>query len=272
MGSENVKRIDARQRNNVVESGNPLGRPIVFAHGFGCNQQTWRHVAPGLHDTHRVVLFDHVGSGESDLNSYDRYKYDTLHGYADDVLELLDELDLHDVVFVGHSVSSMIGVLAAIHDPSRLGALVLVAPSPRYLNDHDYIGGFEEADLDALLAAMDANYLGWSRTMAPVIMGNSDRPALGEELTASFCRSDPDISRHFARVTFLSDNRRDLPRVKVPSLILQCVEDVVAPASVGEYVHQHINDSELRILNAKGHCPQLSNPQEVLAELQAFLA
>ena len=263
---------DVRRRNHVNVSGSPTGRPVVFAHGFGCSQQMWRHVAPGLEDSHRVVLFDHVGSGDSDLSSYSRSKYDSLHGYADDVLELMDDLDLHDAVFVGHSVSSMIGVLAATRDPSRFGALVLVGPSPRYLNDVDYVGGFEQSDIDSLLDTLDANYLGWSSAMAPVIMGNSDRPELGEELATSFCRSDPTIARHFARVTFLSDNRRDLSRVQLPTLILQCTDDVIAPLAVGEYVHEHISQSELHILSATGHCPNLSDPAQVLAELRAFLA
>jgi sigma-B regulation protein RsbQ len=259
-------------RNCVNVSGNPTGRPVVFAHGFGCSQQMWRHVAPGLEASHRVVLFDHVGSGDSDLGSYSRSKYDSLHGYADDVLEIMDDLDLHDAVYVGHSVSSMIGVLAATRDPSRFGALVLVGPSPRYLNDVDYVGGFEQSDIDSLLDTLDANYLGWSSAMAPVIMGNSDRPELGEELASSFCRSDPTIARHFARVTFLSDNRRDLPRVDVPTLILQCTDDVIAPLAVGEYVHEHISQSELRVMSATGHCPNLSDPVQLLAELRAFLA
>lgn len=270
--SVDAQPIDVRQRNNVHVTGKPAGRPVVFAHGFGCDQQMWRHVAPGLEDGHRVVLFDLVGSGSSDLGSYSRSKYDSLHGYADDVLELMDALDLHDAVYVGHSVSSMIGVLAATRDPSRFGALVLVGPSPRYLNDVDYVGGFEQADIDSLLDTLDANYLGWSADMAPVIMGNSDRPELGAELAASFCRTDPAIARHFARVTFLSDNRRDLPLVQVPTLILQCTDDAIAPAAVGKYVHEQIDQSELHILAATGHCPNLSDPEQVLTELRAYLA
>jgi sigma-B regulation protein RsbQ len=264
--------VSISRRNHVNVSGNPNGRPVVFAHGFGCGQHMWRHVAPGLADSHRVVLFDHVGSADSDLRSYSRSKYDSLHGYADDVLEIMGDLDLHDAVYVGHSVSSMIGVLAANRDPSRFGALVLVGPSPRYLNDVDYVGGFEQSDIDSLLDTLDANYLGWSSAMAPVIMGNSDRPELGEELATSFCRSDPAIARHFARVTFLSDNRADLPRVQLPTLVLQCTDDIIAPLAVGQYVHEHISRSQLRILSSTGHCPNLSDPGQLLAELQAFLA
>ena len=263
---------DVRRRNNVRESGRPDGRPIVFAHGFGCSQEAWRLVAPQFEDDYRVILFDLVGSGGSDLGAYDRSKYDSLHGYADDVLELLDELDLHDAVFVGHSVSSMIGVLAANTDPSRFGALVLVGPSPRYIDDGDYVGGFAQADIDGLLDSLDSNYLGWSETMAPVIMGNPDRPELGQELTDLFCRVDPDVARQFAHVTFLSDNRRDLAAVTVPTLILQSSDDVIAPQQVGEYVHEHIPGSTLVQLASTGHIPNLSGPADLAAAIRAYLA
>ena len=190
------------RRNNVVVSGNPDGRSIIFAHGFGCSQEAWRLVAPRFEAEYRVIVFDNVGAGGSDLAAYDRGKYDSLYGYADDVVEILDELDLSDVVYVGHSVSSMIGVLAAIARPDLIGTLVLVNPSPRYIDDGDYVGGFTEPDIMALLDNLDSNYLGWSSAMAPVIIGNADRPELGSELTASFCRFDPAIARQFARVTF----------------------------------------------------------------------
>jgi sigma-B regulation protein RsbQ len=266
-----IDTVDTRRRNNVTVTGNPAGRPIVFAHGFGCSQEMWRHVAPQFFDDYRVVLFDHVGAGGSDLEAYDRGKYDSLHGYADDLLEILEDLDLRDAVYVGHSVSSMIGVLAATRDPSRFGALVLVGPSPRYVNDDGYVGGFEQADIDSLLDALDSNYLGWSSAMAPVIMGNGDRPELGEELTTSFCSTDPAIARHFAHVTFLSDNRRDLRRVTTPTLVLQCSDDVIAPLPVGAYVHDEIAGSQLVVMSATGHCPNLSGPDEVAKEIQAFL-
>jgi sigma-B regulation protein RsbQ len=263
--------VDVVRRNNVTVSGRSGVRPMVFAHGFGCSQEMWRFVAPRFEDDHEVVLFDHVGAGGSDLSAYDRRKYDSLHGYADDVLEILAELDLHDVVYVGHSVSAMIGVLAAVRDPSRFGALVLVGPSPRYIDDEDYAGGFSGPDIDALLDALDANYLGWSSAMAPLIMGNAGRPELGEELTASFCRTDPAIARHFAHVTFLSDNRGDLAAVRIPTLILQSREDAIAPEGVGEYVRTQIAGSVLTTLEATGHCPNLSAPQEVVAAIRAFL-
>jgi sigma-B regulation protein RsbQ len=244
---------------------------MLFAHGFGCDQNMWRFVAPAFEDRYRVVLFDHVGAGGSDLSAYDEARYASLQGYAADVLELCEELDLRDVVFVGHSVSGMIGVLAATQQPERFAKLVLVSPSPRYLDDEGYVGGFRRADIDELLESLDSNYLGWSSAMAPVIMGNPDRPELGAELTESFCRTDPEIARHFARVTFLSDNRADLPHVPVPTLVLQCSSDVIAPMAVGEYVDRALPDSSLVVLRATGHCPNLSAPEETVAAMESFL-
>ena len=258
------------QRNHVQVSGTGT-QPMLFAHGFGCDQRMWRLVAPAFEDDYRIVLFDHVGAGRSDLGAYRRARYGRLEGYAEDVLEICEALDLTDVVYVGHSVSAMIGVLAAIRDPGRFASLVLVGPSPRYVNDGDYVGGFSREDIDGLLDFLDSNHLGWSQAMAPTIMGNPDRPDLGEELTNSFCRTDPDIARHFARVTFLSDNRADLPKLGVPSLILQCAEDAIAPAAVGEYVHRHLADSRLVQMKATGHCPNLSAPEETIAAMRAFL-
>jgi sigma-B regulation protein RsbQ len=261
----------AVDRFNVRTSGRPDGQPIVFAHGFGCDQNMWRHVAPAFEKDYRVVLFDHVGAGGSDLSAYDPDRYSTLAGYADDVLRLCRELDLHDVVFVGHSVSSMIGVLAALREPERFAKLVLVGPSPRYVNDDTYVGGFEKEDITELLESLDSNYLGWSSVMAPVIMGNPERPELGAELTASFCRTDPDIARQFARVTFLSDNRADLARVRTPTLVLQCSDDAIAPIEVGTFVADTIPDSRLVLLQATGHCPNLSAPEATTDAIAAFL-
>ena len=266
-----ISETDIVRRNNVTISGNPTGRPIVFVHGFGCSQEMWRTVVPRFEDDHRVVLLDLVGAGGSDLTAYDPVKYDSLHGYADDVLEVLDALDLRDVVYVGHSVAATIGVLAETTDRSRFGALVLVGPSPRYIDDDGYSGGFERSDIDGLLDALDANYLGWSQTMAPVIMGNSDRPDLGRQLTDSFCTVDPEIARHFARVTFLSDNRRDFRAVRTPTVVMQCSEDVIAPTSVGRYVHEQIPTSRFVQLSATGHCPNLSAPDELADEIRSFL-
>ena len=259
------------QRNCVRLGGSPEGRPLVFAHGFGCDQEMWRFVTPEFEGDHRIVLFDHVGAGNSDLSAYDRDKYNSLRGYAADVVEICRALELTDVVFVGHSVSSMVGVLAAAAAPERFGALVLIGPSPRYIDDGEYVGGFTEADITDLLASLDSNYLGWSSAMAPVIMGNPDRPELGAELTASFCRTDPEIQKRFARVTFMSDNRADLAKVQVPALVLQCSDDVIAPDAVGEYVHRNLPGSHLVRLQASGHCPNLSAPQETIAAIASFL-
>ena len=259
------------ERHHVAESGVPDARPMLFAHGFGCDQRMWRLVAPAFETDHRVILFDHVGAGRSDLSAYDPQRYGSLDAYADDVLELCRALDLSDAVFVGHSVSSMIGVLAAIREPGRIGALVLVGPSPRYIDDDAYSGGFSRADIEELLESLESNFLGWSGTMAPVIMGNPDRPELGEELTNSFCRTDPDIAAQFARVTFLSDNRVDLAAVQVPTLVLQCSDDAIAPQAVGEYVHQAIGGSSYELLDATGHCPNLSAPEATIAAIRAFL-
>ena len=244
---------------------------MMFAHGFGCDQNMWRYVAPEFERDFQVVLFDHVGAGQSDLTAYEPARYASLSGYADDVLEICRELDLKDVIFVGHSVSAMIGVIAASRAPERFKALVLVGPSPRYVNDDDYVGGFSREDIEGLLESLDSNYLGWSSAMAPVIMGNPDRPELGEELTNSFCRTHPDIARQFARATFLADNRRDLSSVRVPTLVLQCSQDAIAPDHVGEFVHRSIPGSTLVRLQATGHCPNLSAPEETADAIASFV-
>jgi len=257
-------------RNNVRVTGRG-GRPMVFAHGYGCDQNMWRHVAPAFEADHGVVLFDHVGAGGSDLSAFDPARYGSLDGYAADLLEICRELELRDVVLVGHSVSAMIGVLAAAREPERFAKLVLVGPSPRYVDDGDYVGGFSREDIEGLLEFLDENHLGWSEAMAPRIMGNPDRPELAAELTNSFCRTDPEIAKHFARVTFLSDNRDDLARVRTPCLVLQCSDDVIAPVCVGEYVHRRLADSRLVVMKATGHCPNLSAPAETIAAIRDFL-
>jgi sigma-B regulation protein RsbQ len=263
--------VDVLTRNNVTLGGQADGQPIVFAHGYGCDQNMWRFVVPAFSGEYRTVLFDFVGAGRSDLSAYDPPRYASLQGYAADLLDVVRALDARDVIFVGHSVSAMIGVLAALREPDRFAALVLVGPSPRYINDEGYAGGFSEADIEDLLASLDRNYLGWSSTMAPVIMGNADRPELGAELTASFCRTDPEIAKRFARATFLSDNRADLAQVKLPTLVLQCSDDPIAPDSVGEYVHAQIPGSTLVRLNATGHCPNLSAAAETVAAIAALV-
>ncbi|GAB3360540.1 alpha/beta fold hydrolase [Modestobacter lapidis] len=258
-------------RNDVRVSGVPGGRPVVFAHGYGCDQNMWRFMTPDFEVDHRVVTFDHVGFGHSDLSAYDPVKYGSLRGYADDLVEVLEELDLTDVVFVGHSVSAMIGLLAYRQAPHRFGAMVMVGPSPRYVDAEGYAGGFSRAQITELLDSLDANHLGWSAAMAPVIMGNPDRPELAAELTNSFCRTAPDVARQFARVSFLSDNRADLASLWLPTLVLQCAEDVIAPEFVGRYVHDHVPGSVFHQLAATGHCPNLSAPDETTAAIRSFL-
>lgn len=258
------------ERNNVKVS-EKSGRKMVFAHGFGCDLNMWRFVAPAFEADFQTVLFDHVGAGGSDLSAYDAGKYSSLSGYADDLVEIGQALGLKDAVFVGHSVSSMIGVLASLKAPGMFSDLILVGPSPRYIDDGAYVGGFSREDIDELLESLADNHMGWSATMAPAIMGNADRPELGKELTASFCRTDPSIAKAFARVTFTSDNRADLTHVEARTLILQCRDDIIATTEVGEYVHDAIPGSEIVYLDATGHCPNLSAPGEVIAAIRAFV-
>lgn len=262
---------DVRIRNNVRISGEGT-QPMLFAHGFGCDQNMWRFITPAFEADYRIVLFDYVGSGGSDLAAYDADRYGRLDGYADDILEICRELDLRDVVLVGHSVSSIIGILAANREPERFDRLILIGPSPRYINDlPDYVGGFERADIEGLLEMMDKNYVGWANFLAPAIMKNPDRPELGEELTESFCSTDPDIARRFAEATFFADNREDLARLRVPSLVLQCSEDMIAPDAVGEYVHRQLAGSAFRKLGATGHCPHMSHPEETIVAMREYL-
>jgi sigma-B regulation protein RsbQ len=257
-------------RNNVRVSGRGT-QPMLFANGFGCDQNMWRFVAPAFEDDYRVVLFDYVGSGASDLKAYDAERYSKLDGYAQDVLDVVHALDLRDVVFVGHSVSSMVGVLAANREPDRFARLLMIGPSPRYINDAPYVGGFDKKDIDGLFEMMDKNFIGWANFLAPAIIKNADRPELGEELTASFCSTDPIIARRFAEATFYSDNRADLAGVSIPSLILQCSDDMVAPAEVGRYLDEHLPQSTLRQMNATGHCPHMSHPDETIALMKEYL-
>jgi sigma-B regulation protein RsbQ len=258
-------------RCNVHVSGRPDGQPMVFAHGFGCDQNMWRYVAPRFEAEFRVILFDYVGAGGSDVSAYDSQRYSSLSAYAEDLLAICAELDLRDVVFVGHSVSAMIGALAWLAEPDRFAKLVFVGPSPRYINDGAYVGGFTAEDIAELLESLESNYLGWSGAMAPVIMGNGGRPELGEELTASFCRADPEIARQFARVTFMSDNRADLARVTAPTLVLQCRHDAIAPIEVGEFVRDTLPHSTYVLLEATGHCPNLSAPDETADAIARFV-
>ncbi|WP_310589471.1 alpha/beta fold hydrolase [Fibrisoma montanum] len=245
---------------------------MLFAHGFGCDQHMWRFLTPAFEDRYRIVLFDYVGSGKSDKTAYDPNRYGELTGYAQDVLDICEALQLTNTIFVGHSVSSMIGLLAAIQQPRYFDQLILIGPSPRYLNDQPgYFGGFEQADIDELLSLMDHNFIGWANSLAPAIMGNADRPGLGKELTDSFCSTDPVIMQQFARATLLSDNRRDLSYLQIPALILQCADDIIAPQPVGEYMHQHLPKSTLRYMKATGHCPHMSAPTETIELMDDYL-
>jgi sigma-B regulation protein RsbQ len=262
--------VDVRARHNINVVGAADGPTILLAHGFGCDQKLWRYVVDELESEFRLVLIDLIGSGSSDPDAWDATKYSSLTGYATDILDILDELDLRDVTFVGHSVSSMIGVLATIQDPSRFARLVLLTPSPCYIDDDEYHGGFSEADINELLESLEQNYLGWSQAMAPVIMGTPDRPDLQDELAATFCRTDPECARVFARTTFLSDNRADLPRVSLPTLVIECAQDAIAPREVGAYVHAQIVGSRKVTLDATGHCPHVSAPAATAAAIAAF--
>ena len=262
--------MSALQRNNVKVSGNG-DRAIVFAHGFGCDQAMWRHVAPNFSDDHKVVTLDYVGAGGSDTTAYDPEKYRTLDGYATDVLEIAKELGLTDAILVGHSVSAMIGALAVNREPEAFSTLVMVCPSPRYVNDGEYRGGFSQNDIDDLIASLEENPLAWSASMAPAIMGNPQKPELGSELTESFCRLDPRIASDFARALFTADNRADLPKIRARTLVLQCREDILASEQIGEYVRDNIPDSELVVLDATGHCPNLSAPDQVVSAIRTFL-
>ena len=244
---------------------------MLFAHGFGCDQGMWRFVEPSFRAGYRTVLFDHVGSGGADLACYDPARYAALGQYADDVIDICRELALEQVVFVGHSVSSMIGVLAAIKAPQLFARLVLICPSPCYINDDNYVGGFSRDDIAGLIDFLDDNFVAWSGAMAPTIMGNPERPELGQELDSSFCRTDPTAARQFARVTFLSDNRRELALLRTPALILQASEDAIAPPAVGDYLHHALHGSTLVRMAARGHCPNLSAPQETVAAIHDYL-
>ncbi len=263
-----LKEIIARNNITIHGKGN---KSMLFVHGYGCDQNMWRFITPQFKDDYQIILIDLVGSGKSDENAYDYDKYSSLEGYADDIVEICDVLNLKEVNLIGHSVSAMIGVLAALKTPSVFEKLIMIGPSPRYINDADYLGGFSQKDIDELLEILDSNYLGWSSTMAPVIMGNADRPELAEELEHSFCQSNPEIAKHFAKVTFLGDNRSDLDKLTTETLILQCSLDAIASIEVGQYVHNHISNSKFVILDATGHCPHLSAPNQTIAAIKRYL-
>jgi len=264
--------IDVAHRNNVNVFGKGT-QTLLFAHGFGCDQNMWRFVTPAFTEDYKIVLFDYVGSGKSDRNAFDPERYSTLDGYATDLLEVCEALDLRDVILIGHSVSAMIGMLASIREPDRFTHLIMVGPSPRYINDPpDYVGGFDRADIEGLLEVMEKNDLGWASFLAPLVSNNPSRPEVAAELEASFCSTEPEMARRFAQATFLSDNRADLPKMPVPSLILQCSEDMIAPQCVGEYLHRHLPGSVLRVMKATGHCPHVSHPDETIQRIKEYLS
>jgi sigma-B regulation protein RsbQ len=261
---------DISVRNNVKSFGKGI-QPMMFAHGFGCDQNMWRFVTPAFEKDYRIILFDYVGAGKSDIGSYNSERYSSLQGYAQDVLDICAELNLNDVIFVGHSVSSMIGLLAAVETPAYFSKMIMVGPSPCYINDEGYVGGFERKDIEGLLETMEKNYIGWANFLAPNIMANQERPKLSEELTESFCSTDPLIAHQFAKATFFSDNRKDIGKLKTPSLILQCSEDIIAPAEVGSYLHQNLPHSTLKLMKATGHCPHMSEPEETIQLIKEYL-
>lgn len=261
---------DILTRNNVKTVGKGV-TPMLFAHGFGCDQNTWRFVVPSFIDDYKIVLFDYVGSGKSDLSAYNAERYSNLYGYASDVLEICEALGLKDVIFVGHSVSSMIGILAAIRKPEYFSNLILIGPSPRYINENGYVGGFEKKDIEEFLDNMEKNFIGWANFIVPAIIKNPDRPELSTELAESFCSGNPQIARNFAIATFFSDNRRDLLNLKKPTLIMQCSEDIIAPIEVGDYLHAHLANSTLKSLKATGHYPHLSHPDETIQVMKKYL-
>ena len=262
--------MDVVARNNVTVFGEGT-QPLVFAHGFGCDQNMWRFITPAFEKDYKVVLFDYVGAGKSDVAAYNAERYADLNGYADDILDICRALNLHDVILVGHSVSSIIGMLAAIREQQRFHRLVMVGPSPRYVNDDGYVGGFERQEIEGLLQTMEKNYIGWANFLAPVIMKNAERPELAAELAESFCSTDPVIARQFAEVTFFSDNREDLQNLRVPSLILQCSDDAIAPQEVGRFVNRQTPGSTFRLLEATGHCPHMSDPDETIRHIKEYL-
>jgi sigma-B regulation protein RsbQ len=263
-----LKKIIARNNITILGKGT---KPMFFVHGYGCDQNMWRFITPQFKNEYKIILIDLVGSGKSDGHSYDFDKYSSLEGYVDDVIEICDALDLKDICFVGHSVSAMIGLLAAIKRPSQFEKLIMIGPSPRYINDADYFGGFSQNDIEDLIETLDANYLGWSSAMAPIIMGNADRPELAAELEESFCQNNPEIAKHFAKVTFLGDHRRDLKQSTTNTLIIQTKIDAIASIKVGRFVYDNLSNSTFVILDTSGHCPHLSAPNKTIEAMKEYL-
>ena len=260
---------DVLLRNNVKITGE--GQPMLFAHGFGCDQKMWRFITPAFEKDYQLILFDYVGAGNSDKSAYDIEKYNDLNGYVQDILDIVTTLDLKNVILIAHSVSCMISLLSSIKEPHRFAKMVFIGPSACYINNGAYVGGFEKKDILDLLETMEKNYIEWANFLAPAIMKNPENPELGKELNQSFCSTDPTIAKQFAAVTFLSDNRKDLSKMTTPTLLLQCTNDLLAPKEVGEYLHREIPGSTLKIMNATGHCPHMSAPGETVSLIKNYL-
>lgn len=259
------------KRNNISVTGTGT-RPILFAHGFGCDKSMWRQVAPAFEDDYKVVTFDLTGAGGSDLSAYDFEKYADLRAHAEDILRICDELKLDDVILVGHSISASIATLAANVQPGRFRTLVLVAPTPSFIDDENYKGGFSRQDIEGLTEMVDANYLGWSQQMAPTIAGQAPGEPAADDLTQSFCRTDPQIAKHFARVTFFADCREDMKRLSTPSLILHCDDDPLVPMDVADWMRENIPQSHLEVLAVTGHCPHMTAPDQTIKAIRRYLA
>ncbi|MGG0642661.1 alpha/beta hydrolase [Sporosarcina gallistercoris] len=264
-----MKSIQQRNHVKIIGQGE---QTIMLAHGFGCDQSMWQYIAPALAEQYRVVLFDYVGAGNSDISSYQTEKYSTAHGYKQDILEIIDELGLKEIHFVGHSVSSMIGMLAAIERPECFKKFVMIGPSPCYINEpNGYVGGFEKSDIADLLTMMEMNFTGWASYLAPIVTDPTKNPQVTKHVEASFVSTDPQIAREFAEMTFLSDHRDRLASMSIPTLVIQCSDDSIVPIEVGEYLNAHLPSSTLRIMEVKGHYPHISQPEETLKLIQEFL-
>lgn len=257
-----------RNNVNIIGEGNQV---LLFAHGFGCDQNAWNYIKDSFTKDYKLVLFDFVGAGNSDTTSYNPEKYASLDGYVTDIIEICDAVKIKNVIFIGHSVSCMIGALAAIKRPDLFEKLIFIGPSPCYIKSGDYLGGFDQETIDTLLEVMEEDYISWAKSMAPSIMNTENGSELSTKLTDSFCSIDPDIAKQFAKVTFLSDNRKDLPLIPRESLTIQCSDDMIAPLFVGQYIKENTPNNTLKVIKAYGHCLHMSHPAETIAAINAFI-
>ncbi|WP_025143776.1 alpha/beta fold hydrolase [Pedobacter jeongneungensis] len=257
-------------RNNVKILGEG-SQVIMLAHGFGCAQSSWKYITDAFLEDYKVILFDYVGSGDSDLSQYDKRKYATLEGYACDVIDIIETLELSNVIFIGHSVSSMIGMIAALQLPEAFKKLIFIGPSPRYLNDRDYIGGFNIGDLETIFEHIAEDYVGWSKQLAPVVMDTPSKPELSDFLQECFEATDPSVALAFAMATFKADYRDKLKDLEVPSLTLQSSNDIMAPLSAGEFIYKNTPENFLVVMKATGHFPHISAPEETIKEIKEFI-